>query len=193
MNSIERVRLTLLGNHDVGKTSIVMRYADGIYDENYEPYVNLDFRLNYASVESKKVKVLIHDMLYHSRSTRFMNKFLGRSNGIIVVYDVTNRSSFEEVDSFINFISEYASKDVCKLVIGNKCDMNGRFAVSYDEGKALADRFGIPFMETSAKTGMNIDQAFMHIISEILSRQAFKTKQQEEVSEPWSVKNCTLW
>jgi Ras-related protein Rab-1A len=192
MNNIERVILTLLGNNDVGKTSILRMYADGVFHEIY-PTFNSDFKVKSTSVKSKKVKVLIDDLLFHSRRRTLIYKFLGRTNGIIVVYDVTNRSSFEEVDIWMSYINEFATKDACKLIIGNKCDIEDKVVISYDEGKALADRFGVPFIETSAKSGLNIDQAFMQIISEILYRRAFTIQQQEEVSKPWNDKYCILW
>jgi len=88
------------------------------------------------------------------------------------VYDVTDQESFNNVKQWLNEIDRYASENVNKLLVGNKCDLAENRVVSYEAGKALADEIGIPFLETSAKDATNVEKAFMTMAGEIKNRMA---------------------
>ncbi|KAG2408416.1 Ras-related protein [Vigna angularis] len=90
----------------------------------------------------------------------------------IVVYDVTDQDSFNNVKQWLNEIDRYASENVNKLLVGNKCDLTANKVVSYETAKAFADEIGIPFMETSAKNATNVEQVFMAMAAEIKNRMA---------------------
>ena len=94
------------------------------------------------------------------------------AHGIIVVYDVTDQDSFNNVKQWLNEIDRYASENVNKLLVGNKCDLTANKVVSYETAKAFADEIRIPFMETSAKNATNVEQAFMAMAAEIKNRMA---------------------
>ncbi|CAA3005373.1 ras-related RABD2a [Olea europaea subsp. europaea] len=94
------------------------------------------------------------------------------AHGIIIVYDVTDQESFNNVKQWLNEIDRYASESVNKLLVGNKCDLADNRAISYDTAKAFADEIGIPFMETSAKNATNVEQAFMAMAADIKTRMA---------------------
>ncbi|CAN1333805.1 GTP-binding protein YPTM2 [Linum perenne] len=94
------------------------------------------------------------------------------AHGIIVVYDVTDQESFNNVKQWLNEIDRYASENVNKLLVGNKSDLTSNKVVSYETGKALADELGIPFMETSAKNASNVEDAFMAMSAAIKTRMA---------------------
>ncbi|KAF9606429.1 hypothetical protein IFM89_025118 [Coptis chinensis] len=95
------------------------------------------------------------------------------AHDIIVVYDVTDQESFNNVKQWLNEINRYASENVNKLLVGNKCDLIDKKVVSYETGKAFADEIGIPFMETSAKSSTNVEQAFMAMAAEIKNMYLF--------------------
>ncbi|CAI5961824.1 unnamed protein product [Closterium sp. NIES-65] len=94
------------------------------------------------------------------------------AHGIIVVYDVTDQESFNNVKQWLNEIDRYASENVNKLLVGNKCDLTNKRVVDYQTAKAFADEIGIPFLETSAKNATNVEQAFMTMAAEIKNRMA---------------------
>ncbi|KAH9607470.1 hypothetical protein KSS87_019367 [Heliosperma pusillum] len=94
------------------------------------------------------------------------------AHGIIVVYDVTDMESFNNVKQWLNEIDRYASDNVNKLLVGNKCDLAANRAVPFETAKAFADEIGIPFMETSAKDATNVEQAFMAMTGSIKNRMA---------------------
>ncbi|KAK8690597.1 hypothetical protein V6N13_074129 [Hibiscus sabdariffa] len=94
------------------------------------------------------------------------------AHGIIIVYDVTDQASFQNVKQWLNEIDRYASGSVNKLLVGNKCDLIDKKEVPYETAKAFADELGIPFMETSAKNATNVEQAFMAMAGDIKNRMA---------------------
>lgn len=87
--------------------------------------------------------------------------------GIMLVYDITNEKSFENIKNWIRNIEEHASADVEKMILGNKCDMNDRRQVSKERGEELAIEYGIKFMETSAKASINVEEAFFTLARDI--------------------------
>ena len=89
------------------------------------------------------------------------------AHGIIIAYDITDRASFVNIESWWNEISKETNKEVCAILVGNKNDLQGR-AVSFEEGRRLAERYGIPFMETSAKSGANVQEVFYEMTNIIL-------------------------
>lgn len=110
----------------------------------------------------------IWDTAGQERFRTISSSYYRGANGVIVVYDVTNRESFNHVEMWIDRIKLYASSEVSILLVGNKNDLGNSIVVSYDEGKELADRLGVKFFETSAKNGFNIEEAFTAIVSDIL-------------------------
>ena len=89
-------------------------------------------------------------------------------DGILVVYDITNRQSFDDINFWLNEIKEKANKNTVLLLVGNKCDLEDERKVSFQEGKDFADNNGIKFIETSAKTNQNVDEAFEILIDEVI-------------------------
>ena len=94
------------------------------------------------------------------------------AHGIIVVYDVTDQESFNNVKQWMNEIDRYANEKVNKMLVGNKCDLTSKKVVDYNTAKEFADQLGIPFLETSAKNSTNVEQAFITMAAEIKARMA---------------------
>lgn len=90
------------------------------------------------------------------------------AHGLILVYDVTNRQSFENTSKWLDDVERHAAGNIVRLLVGNKCDLEPRRDIKYDEGKALAERLGIQFIETSAKDNTNVDKAFMLLSQQIM-------------------------
>lgn len=105
-----------------------------------------------------------------------MNNFLFSlgAQGIIIVYDVTDRETFDNVRTWITEIEKYSQAGVCKILVGNKCDMEDRRQVTYEEGKEFASQFGMPFLETSAKATQRVDEAFDTMTKEIKEKMMSK-------------------
>ena len=116
------------------------------------------------------VKLQIWDTAGQERFRTITSSYYRGAHGIIIVYDVTDRQSFENVEHWLKEIDRYANVTVNKLLVGNKCDLQSKKVVTFDEGKALADKHGIKFMESSAKNAHNVEQAFQTMATEIKAR-----------------------
>lgn len=94
--------------------------------------------------------------------------------GILLVYDVTNVKSFDNIAKWLRNIDEHANEDVEKIIIGNKCDMEDRRVIPTERGEAIAREHGIRFIETSAKANINIDRVFLELTDAILAKTTAK-------------------
>lgn len=107
--------------------------------------------------------------------------------GIMLVYDITQEKTFDNISKWLRNIEEHANEDVEKMILGNKCDMDDRRVVSKERGEQIAREHGIRFLETSAKTNVNIEQAFFYLAEDILKKQL--TKANEDTSQNIHVNN----
>jgi Ras-related protein Rab-1A len=153
----------------VGKSSFVIRLVDNSFVEYASP-MNSSFRLRVVQLDSKVIRAQIWDIVGAERYRCITPLHYRGTQGIFVVYDVTNRASFIEVPHLLSEIRLLAPQDVAVLLLGNKSDLEAQRAVSFNEGKALADEFRISFMETSAKTSANVEAAFIAIAAQVKAR-----------------------
>jgi len=121
-------------------------------------------------LESKIVKLQIWDTAGQERFRTITSSYYRGAHGIIVVYDVTDAESFNNVRQWLHEIDRYASDKVNKLLVGNKCDLTEKRVISYQQGKELADSLGLEFLETSAKNSTNVENAFVTMASQIKAR-----------------------
>ncbi|KVH91972.1 Ran GTPase [Cynara cardunculus var. scolymus] len=175
--------LLLIGDSGVGKSCLLLRFADDSYLESYISTIGVDFKIRTVEQDGKTIKLQIWDTAGQERFRTITSSYYRGAHGIIVnnsssrvltivVYDVTDQESFNNVKQWLSEIDRYASENVNKLLVGNKCDLTAQKVVSYETGKAFADEIGIPFLETSAKSATNVEEAFMAMAAEIKNRMA---------------------
>ena len=121
------------------------------------------------------IKLQIWDTAGQERFRTITSSYYRGAHGIIVVYDVTDQVSFNNVRQWLQEIDRYACENVNKLLVGNKCDLTTKRVVDHGMAKEFADGLGIPFLETSAKDATNVEQAFMTMASEIKQRMIVTT------------------
>ncbi|KAB2091982.1 hypothetical protein ES319_A03G232600v1 [Gossypium barbadense] len=114
-----------------------------------------------VELDGKTIKLQIWDTAGQERFRTITSSYYRGAHGIIIVYDVTEMESFNSVKQWLNEIDRYANDSVCKLLVGNKCDLVENKVVDTQRAKAFADELGIPFLETSAKDAINVEQAFL--------------------------------
>ena len=158
----------LLGDTTVGKTCILLKYTDKIFQETHMMTIGLDYRLKTMKLKSgKEVKLQIWDTAGQDRFRSITKNYYKGSHGIILIYDVTSLKTFENVKSWISQINEEISDKVVIYLVANKIDMETERKVSTKEGQKLAEELGVPFIETSAKTGVGIDNVFNDMVERI--------------------------
>jgi len=141
----------------------------------------IDFKIRTIELDGKRIKLQIWDTAGQERFRTITTAYYRGAMGILLVYDVTDESSFNNIRNWIRNIEQHASDNVNKILIGNKADMDeSKRAVPTSEGQALADEYGIKFFETSAKTNLNVEQVFFSIARDIKQRLAETDSKPEE-------------
>ncbi|KAJ3336979.1 GTP-binding protein of the rab [Gonapodya sp. JEL0774] len=187
-------KLLLIGDSGVGKSCLLLRFADDTYTESYISTIGVDFVSFYAEfgidgiassayrtgnyfakirtieLEGKTVKLQIWDTAGQERFRTITSSYYRGAHGIIVVYDVTDPDTFTNVRQWMQEIDRYASEGVNKLLVGNKSDLVNKRGIETAQAKEFADSLGIPFLETSAKNATNVEQAFLTMAKQIKDR-----------------------
>ena len=187
-------KLLLIGNSSVGKSSLLFRFVENVWDDNFVPTIGVDFvikkilifnkfliqKLKTLEVNGKKGKLQIWDTAGQERFKNITASYYRGGNGVLVVYDITDRDSFENLNSWLIEIEKNANKNVYKLLIGNKCDLDDKRKVTYQEGKDFATSNGMQFIETSAKADTKVKEAFELLTQEIIKASITKDKGMEK-------------
>nr|GLL23919.1 ras-related protein RABD1-like [Ipomoea trifida] len=149
----------------ISSTSYLYVYGvyicDDSYIDSYISTIGVDFKIRTVELDGKTIKLQIE------RFRTITSSYYRGAHGIIIVYDVTEMESFNNVKQWLSEIDRYANDSVCKLLVGNKCDLAENKVVDTETAKAFADELGIPFLETSAKDSINVEQAFLTMAAEI--------------------------
>eukprot|EP01112_Ceratiomyxa_fruticulosa_P004364 TRINITY_DN1488_c0_g5_i1.p1 TRINITY_DN1488_c0_g5~~TRINITY_DN1488_c0_g5_i1.p1 ORF type:complete len:207 (+),score=37.53 TRINITY_DN1488_c0_g5_i1:238-858(+) len=164
-------KLLLIGDSGVGKSCLLLRFADDTYTESYISTIGVDFKIRTITLDGKTIKLQIWDTAGQERFRTITSSYYRGAHGIIVVYDVTDQVSFNNVKQWMQEIQRYACDSVCRLLVGNKSDLIEKKVVDGHVAKEYAESLSIPFLETSAKSSTNVEQAFLTMAGEIKRQQ----------------------
>eukprot|EP00403_Amphidinium_massartii_P008143 CAMPEP_0178422752 /NCGR_PEP_ID=MMETSP0689_2-20121128/27336_1 /TAXON_ID=160604 /ORGANISM="Amphidinium massartii, Strain CS-259" /LENGTH=201 /DNA_ID=CAMNT_0020044327 /DNA_START=56 /DNA_END=658 /DNA_ORIENTATION=- len=171
-------KLLLIGDSAVGKSSLLLRYADGVYlPGSYVATVGVDFKIKNIELDSWRLKLQLWDTAGQERFRTLSQGFYRGAHGVVVVYDVTDRASFSNAVHWLEEITKYSSDRMPRLLVGNKRDLTSKRVVAYEEGSELAAECGIHFFETSARDATNVEAAFLHLVSTISQSHNFQNRQ----------------
>ena len=160
-------KLLIIGESGVGKTCLLLRFTDDSFTANHLTTIGIDFKIKIINLENKLIKLQIWDTAGQERFRTITKTYYKGAHGIILTYDVTDINSFKNIRNWIKQIEQNAQNNVCKVLVGNKCDKSDR-VVSFEEGKKLAQDYGMEFFETSAKSNINVSETFTFLTKEIL-------------------------
>ncbi|XP_052543700.1 ras-related protein Rab-37 isoform X2 [Tympanuchus pallidicinctus] len=175
-------KVMLLGDSGVGKTCFLLQFKDGAFlSGTFIATVGIDFRVRarqpapvldnkVVAVDGVKVKLQIWDTAGQERFRSVTHAYYRDAQALLLLYDITSKMSFDNIRAWLTEIHEYAQKDVVIMLLGNKADVSSERMVRTEDGASLAREYGVPFMETSAKTGMNVELAFLAIARELKQR-----------------------
>ena len=163
-----KFKFIIVGNGFVGKSNISYRFVNGKFAEEYKATIGLDFASKIITVNENDIKIEIWDTAGQECFKSISKGYYKNTVCAIVVYDITDRESFNNAISWIEECKNNCAKIVNLILIGNKCDLEQNRVVSTGEGEDLANRFNMKFYETSALTGKNIDKLFFDAAETIL-------------------------
>jgi len=163
-------KLLLIGDSGVGKTCILFRFSDDAFNNTFISTIGIDFKIKTIELRGKKIKLQIWDTAGQERFHTITTSYYRGAMGIMLVYDITNAKSFDNIAKWLRNIQEHANEDVEKMILGNKCDAEDKRVIGKERGETIARENGVRFLETSAKTNVNIERAFMELSESILDK-----------------------
>ena len=152
-------KIVLIGDSSVGKTNIFSRYLNDEFDPESKSTVGVEFGTKNFKIENKIVKVQIWDTAGQERYRSITNAYYKGAKGCLLVYDITNKTSFDNLDKWISDLKSNGDDKVSIILVGNKSDLDSQRAITLEEGKQKAEFHKMAFMETSALNGNNIEKA----------------------------------
>jgi len=196
------VKLILIGNSGVGKTCFLQQFTDKKFNETFISTVGIDFKIKTLKIKDKVIKLQIWDTAGQERFRNITSAYYRGAMGIIMMYDITDRSSFDAITTWIrNIRVTIGDKFVNQILVGNKCDSSTRRVVTYEEGLHLSKTAFISenkkdivdFIETSAKNNTSIDDTFNIITTRIYERLIIPHENKDEViniTKTEEIKKC---
>ena len=163
-------KIVLIGDTSVGKTNILSKYLTDEFDAKSKATVGVEFGVKNFKIENNIVKVQIWDTAGEERYRSITNAYYKGAKGSLLVYDITNKKSFENVEKWISDLKANADEDISMILLGNKTDLEDKRVVTTEEGKNKAEFYNLTFMETSALNGNNIQEAFNELIMDVYKK-----------------------
>ena len=170
-------KIILLGSISVGKTAILNRYITNEFDEEHKCTIRIEFKTKLININNMaKAKLNIWDTCGDEKYRAITRQYYNDANGILLIYDITSRDSFDSITLWVNEIKNNSPEEAVLFLVGNKTDLTKERVITYQEGKNKADELGISFAEVSAKNGDNILLLFENISEAIMG--TFEKKQE---------------
>ena len=161
------LKFIIIGDSAVGKSNILLRYTNDYFINEFQATIGVEFGLKNLTIEGKTYRVQIWDTAGQEQFRSITRAYYKNSVCACVVYDITNKTSFENIKSWIEDCKKKCPKTIYLVLIGNKSDLEEEREVTYEEGSIFAQKNGMIFYETSAKTGKNINEVFINSTNEI--------------------------
>ena len=167
----EKIQIILVGESGVGKTSLIRRYTNNIFNTNHLETIGIEFFNKEERINDQIIQIKLWDTagqeIFHSLTKNFYRK----ADGIIIVYDITNKESFERIQDWVKSVYDNTDtyKEIQMIIVGNKIDLEERREVSKEEGLKIGKYFEIDFFEASAKNAEGVRNFMIKIIEDILN------------------------
>ncbi|KAG2620239.1 ras-related protein RGP2 [Panicum virgatum] len=188
-------KMVLIGDSGVGKSNILSRFTRNHFSLDSKSTIGVEFATKSLQMEGKTIKAQIWDTAGQERYRAITSAYYRGAVGALLVYDITKRQSFDNVHRWLRELRDHADSSIVIMMVANKSDLIHLRAVSEDEGKALAEKEGLFFLETSAMEAVNVEEAFQTIISEvygIVNRKALAAKEMAAAAAPLPSQGKTI-
>eukprot|EP00127_Corallochytrium_limacisporum_P007419 Clim_evm22s251 gene=Clim_evmTU22s251 len=178
-NPVAVLKILLIGDSGVGKSSLMMRFLDDKFEE-LDATIGVDFRFKVMNVDGKTVQLTIWDTAGQERFRTLTSSYYRGAHGVILAYDVANKQTFENVTNWLDELDSYANTEVLKMLVANKVDLEYR-EVSTEEGQEFAQDQQMMYMECSAKSKIGVAKAFEELAHKIMADDEIWMQGQESV------------
>ena len=163
-------KILTIGESGVGKTCVLRRFVENKFLKNHLATIGIDFKTKTLNINNQEIKLKIWDTAGQERFRNITTQYYKGADGIVLVYDVTDESSYEKIRDWMEqILSNTQQEEIGLVLLGNKCDMEPR-VVTEDMGKKLAEELKISYYETSALTGQGIKEAFEELTMDIMKK-----------------------
>ena len=159
-NESLKFKLIVVGDQNTGKSCILNRFANEIFEENYQATIGLDFLNKIVNINGQKVHLVLYDTKKKKKFRSLIPMYIREAQIILLIYDITSKESFESIPKWFSDVLNVKNDEAIFALVGNKIDLNDKRVVSYEEGKKLANEKNIIFEEVSAKDGQNFNELF---------------------------------
>ena len=174
-------KILLLGDSGVGKSSLLLRYTKNQFMTDMRSTIGVEFGVKFIKVDNLQLKVQIWDTAGMERYRSLTSAYYKGAKGVIIVYDICRKKSFENIDKWIDDFKSKADEDAVILLIGNKSDLKDKREVNTDEAALKSEKNKLAFLETSAKNNDNVHKAFLTLFNEIIK--IYKEKNSDMISD----------
>jgi Ras-related protein Rab-1A len=171
-------KVLFIGNSNVGKSSLILRFTDKTFTESYICTIGVDFKIYTIKLNNKIIKIQIWDSSGSERFKTITSSYYRNANGIFITFDLTDKTSFLQVKSWLCEIERFAPENIIINLIGNKVDLENKREVLFEEAKEYANIINATYFETSAKLGINIKDIFINIVKEILEHKKIEPEKE---------------
>ena len=174
-------KIILIGDSSVGKTNILSRFIRNEFDENSKSTIGVEFGTKNFNLNDKIIKAQIWDTAGQERYRSITSVYYKGAQGCLLVYDITKKTSFENIDKWISDLKNSGDENLSIILIGNKCDLENERKVTKEEAKEKAQFYKLAFIETSALNGTNIEKAFELLLNDIYIKYSQIPKKQKNL------------
>ena len=181
------VKFIIVGDSHVGKSNILLRFSKNTFDQGHQATLGIEFANKHLIYNNTDYLVQIWDTAGQERFKNIIASYYRGAHGILLIYDVTDKDSFKNLSNWIIEIEKNSSKQVLKVLIGNKTDLEDKRVVTYNQGKEFADTYGLKYIETSAKKNLNVNEAF-----ETLGRELIIASEEKKITKQKQNKKITV-
>ena len=163
-------KILLIGDLGVGKSCVILRYVEGDFPGNIMSSIGVDFKTKQIDLDDRLIKLQIWDTAGHEKFRTITTSYYKSAHAIIILYDITQKASFDHIRNWITEIDKFGKQGVLKVIVGNKLDMENKRKITKEVAENLALKYGIKLWEVSAKDNTNIEEMFLDTIKTLLEK-----------------------
>ena len=193
MNYDKSIQLLTVGDSSVGKTSLITRYANGTFKEEYLATVGLDYYTKDEIINNKSYHIKLWDTAGQERFKSLTQSYFRNAEGVLLCFDITNTDSFNNLKDWIGSIKENMERQnifLPLIIIGNKIDMEESREINKENAEKFATENNYKYFETSAKTGENVDEAIKELVNQVLKQNTQEDGQKTDSRNSVQINNA---